>query len=105
MPRTSRAPTGRRTRIAARGYGFHHWALGTREFEADIARHEAAGTAIASRGIAVGGKVAYVDTFARLGGFIEYIELTPPVEDFLGMVRGAAQSWDGSDPIRRVGPG
>ena len=98
------SPSVYREVVAARGYGFHHWALGTRTFDADIAHHESAGTEIVAHGFAgVGGRVAYVDTFATLGGFIELIELTPPVDEFLAMVHSASRSWDGTDPIRRLG--
>src|SRR5262245_57574140 len=33
--------------IAQRGHGFHHWAIGSRGFEADVARYEAMGYPVA----------------------------------------------------------
>lgn len=88
-----------------RGYGFHHWAVSTRDFEGDLARYNEAGfeTAFYGEVPAVNGRAAYLDTSDALGGMIELIELNPQVEEFFAGMRRAADDWDGKDPIRRVG--
>jgi hypothetical protein len=91
--------------LDARGPGFHHWAFWTHHFDSDLRRHESSGRRVAATGVAgVGARTAFVDTFATLGGMIELIEITPKVEEFFAMVRGAAASWDGRDPVRMLGP-
>jgi len=99
------APSIFREVIDARGYGFHHWAVATSTFDDDLARYQARGNHVASSGVAaIGARVAYLDTQAALGSMVELIEVTAAVDQFFGMVREAAQSWDGSAPVRSLGP-
>jgi Glyoxalase/Bleomycin resistance protein/Dioxygenase superfamily len=101
----NRAPSVFRELIDSKGYGFHHWAVSTKDFDAELQRKEKAGGVIASScRVVVGARNAFVDTTASLGGMLEVIEVTPAVEEFFGMLRAASQSWDGSDPIRVLGP-
>lgn len=100
-----RAPSAFRDVIDARGYGFHHWAVSTREFDAELRRRERAGAVVAASGrVVIGARAAYIDTMASLGGMLEIIEITPAVEEFFGMVHAASVSWDGRDPVRVLGP-
>jgi hypothetical protein len=93
----SGAPSIFREMIDARGYGFHHWAVATPTFDADLARYLARGNHIASSGVVgIGARVAYLDTHASLGGMLELIEVTAAVDEFFGMVHEAAQSRDGA---------
>lgn len=97
-------PSVYRDVIAERGYGFHHWAVSTRSFDDDVARHKAAGAPLAFSGVAgVGGRAGYMDTTKTLGGMIELIEINDKVEEFFGMLHSAAQDWDGTDPVRSLG--
>lgn len=97
-------PSVYRDVIASRGYGFHHWAVSTRSFDDDVARHKAAGAPLAFSGVAgVGGRAGYMDTTKTLGGMIELIEINDKVEEFFGMLYSAAQDWDGTDPVRSLG--
>src|SRR5262249_47537963 len=67
-----RAPSIFRELIDSRGYGFHHWAVSTKDFDADLRHREKAGGVVASSGrVAVGARVAYLDTTASLGGMLE----------------------------------
>jgi hypothetical protein len=101
----NRAPSVFRELIDSRGYGFHHWAVSTREFDAEVRRRENAGGVVASScRVTVGGRAAYIDMTASLGGMLEVIEMTPAVEEFFGMMLAASRSWDGSDPVRVLGP-
>lgn len=97
-------PSVYREVVDRRGYGFHHWAVSTRTFDADVARHEAAGAPLAFYGVAgVGARAGYMDTTATLGGMIELIEITPTVEAFFGALWEPSRSWDGRDPVRTFG--
>ncbi|HEX4476271.1 MAG TPA: VOC family protein [Polyangiaceae bacterium] len=99
------APSIFREVIDTRGYGFHHWAVATSTFDVDLARYRARGNDVVSSGtVAIGARVAYLGTQDALGSMLEIIEVTPAVDEFFGMVREAAQSWDGSAPVRLLGP-
>lgn len=83
--------------------GFHHFAVASRDFDADLARYQGDGmTLAASARVAVGGRVAYLES-ASLPGLLEVIEMTAGAEQLFSMVRAASRDWNGSDPIRRVG--
>lgn len=92
--------------VRDKGYGcFHHWALSTETFDADVARYKAKGYEVAFYGevVPVGGKrFAYIDTRKDNGGMIELIELSPEVEGLFSMVKDMSNDWDGSDIIRRL---
>ena len=61
-------------------------------------------TLVASASVGLGGRVAYLETASRLGALLEVIEFTPAVEGVFGMIRAASESWDGTDPVRQMGP-
>lgn len=99
------APSPFREWVTARGYGLHHVGLFTRTFDTDLSRRTKSGAkVIASATVAIGGRCAYLETVPAAGSVLELIEVTPPVEEFFGMIHGAARSWDGTDPVRRLGP-
>lgn len=90
----------------ARGWGFHHYAMGARPegYDALLASHVTQGAEIAlDCEVGVGGRAAYVDTAKSLHGMIELIEVTPDVETLFGGIHQAGQNWDGRDPVRVVG--
>lgn len=86
---------------ALRGQGFHHVALIVDNLKAAMAHFEAAGhdTALYAE-VAPGVGFAMMDCVASLGHFVELYEPTPPLLAVYDLVRGAAQDWDGVDPIR-----
>lgn len=95
------SPSVFREVVEKRGYGFHHWAVSTRDFDGLVETHRARGNSLALYGVAdVGARAGYVDTFDDLGGMIELIELRPEVEQLFTVVRDAANAWDGHDPVR-----
>lgn len=97
-------PSVYRDVVERRGHGFHHWAVSTRTFDADVARHQRAGMSLAFSGVAgVGARAGYMDATATLGGMIELIEINPKVEEFFGALHAAGQGWDGTDPVRTLG--
>jgi hypothetical protein len=95
------APSVYREVIAKRGYGFHHWGIGSRDFDADVARYRQTGAELAFFAkVPSGGRVAYMDTTARLPGMVELIELNADFEPmFTGFYR-ASLGWDGKYPVR-----
>jgi hypothetical protein len=86
-----------------RRYGFHHWAVVTSRFDADVARLEDAGYEEAfSDLLPSGARVVYMDSTRDLPGMIELVERTPAQEEVYTAIWRASVDWDGSDPIRRT---
>lgn len=82
--------------------GFHHWGIGTEQFDEEVTRYKSRGyDEVFSGRVAVGDQYAYMDTQEDLGGMIELIKLTPAVRELFGNLEAAATDWDGADPIRR----
>jgi hypothetical protein len=97
-------PSTYREAIDRKGYGFHHYGIGSRDVDADIARYVDEGYELAFRaGVPTGGSVAYLDTKGALPGFIEVIELGPVMEETFTRFYAASLAWDGSDPVRPFG--
>lgn len=97
------APSVYREVVQKRGYGFHHWAIATDDFEGSVRHYEQQGFEMALYGVAgVGARAAYMDTYDQLGGMIELIEVTPKVDEFFGLLHDAAKGWDGQNPIRTL---
>lgn len=95
-------PSLYREMVEARGYGFHHWAVSTTDFEGDLKRFVAMGypEALYAR-VSVGARAAYVDANKALGAFIELIEINDKVNGLFASIKAAADNWDGKDPVRR----
>ncbi len=91
--------------VGRKGYGFHHWAVSTTSFDADLARYASSGNAevLYGRVEPVDARAAYVDTMAELGGMIELIEMNPAVEGLFSAVKEPSVNWDGKDPVRILG--
>lgn len=87
--------------IKERGYGFHHCAVGVRDFDTEVGLHQARGCEIALSDLPPRGvRIAYLDAGQDLPELIELIELADALEDmYLGMQQASAD-WDGADPIR-----
>lgn len=87
--------------IEARGHGFHHYGVGSRDFEGDVARYQERGYELAFRaGVPTGGSVGYMDTTGVLPGFVELIEIGDVMEQVFTRFYAASLGWDGSDPVR-----
>jgi hypothetical protein len=84
------------------GYGFHHHAIVTDDYEAETRRYADMGYEMAFFDILQGGRIAYFDTTRDLPGMTELIELTPTAEARQSRVWRSSLGWDGSDPIRRA---
>lgn len=100
------APSVYREVRDARGWGFHHYAVGveSNRYEATIREYVERGyEQVLEARVAVGARAAYVDARQDLEGMIEIIEMTPPVHELFGMIRNARIGWRGENPIRRIG--
>jgi hypothetical protein len=97
-------PSVYRETIDDHGYGFHHWGVGSRDFDGDVERYAAQGHELAFRaGVPTGGSIGFVDTKGALPGFIEVIELGEVMEEVFTRYYAASLGWDGSDPVRPFG--
>ncbi len=107
IEQTCDSPSPYRETVEKRGHGFHHWArtCPQGEYDSICEAYAADGFELAlEAAVTVGGRAAYVDTYDTLGGMIELIEMTPEVEELFAMIHHESRLWDGSDPVRRLGP-
>lgn len=88
--------------IAKRGYGFHHYAITSTNFDADLERYLARGFKVAFSDKLGDFRVVYLDTTAVLPGMLEIMELTPSADAWLTQMHRASVGWDGSDPVRKA---
>ncbi len=89
--------------VKKRGYGFHHFGLAVREFDAEVAAYLGKGYEIAFSATApMGMRVAYMDTEKELPGMVELIEGNQAFEDFFTPIFRASIVWDGKDAVRRL---
>lgn len=97
-------PSVYREVIERSGYGFHHFGVGTRDYDADLERHLANGFELAFQAwVPSGSRVGYLDTKGALPGFLELIELSEATEATFTRFYAASLSWDGQDPVRPSG--
>jgi hypothetical protein len=87
--------------LKARGaHGFHHWAVGARDFERTAELYRARGYQEAFTDTApepLGCRVIYFDTGRDLPGMLEVIEINAATEEAFHNIRKAAQEWNGKD--------
>lgn len=82
--------------VLRRGYGLHHWGIGTRRFDERLAAELAQGkevlyTARTGRGA----RIAYFEGPTPLHAMTELIEVTETSERFYAGIAGASRDWDG----------
>jgi len=89
--------------LKARGaHGFHHWAVGARDFEKTAAHYRSLGYQEAFSDTApepLGSRVIYFDTGRDLPGMLEVIEINAATEEAFHNIYKAAQEWNGKDHI------
>jgi methylmalonyl-CoA/ethylmalonyl-CoA epimerase len=84
--------------------GMQHMGVITESVPRDIARLKDAGIDAVQYGMTTGGmRFAYVSTDQHPGGMIELIESNPRMLQFFSKMQAAAQEWDGTNPVRRIG--
>ena len=82
--------------------GFHHTGLYCTDYDGERAAALKGGT-MAFEGLMMGARTCYIDTTQTLGFLTELVTANPVAEMVFGQIRAAAEGWDGSDPIRRLG--
>jgi hypothetical protein len=82
--------------------GMHHVAYWTEDFDGTMARAGAAGYRTAQVGRSAGTGFAYVDG-GPAAEFVEVMELTEITGGMMALIRDAAATWDGKDPVRNLG--
>jgi hypothetical protein len=85
-----------RKTLRSRGtHGFHHWAIGARNFDAAVAEFKSNGCEEAFSDISPRGvRIAYFDTTRDLPGMLEVIEMTAGVEEQYRYMYQAAKDRD-----------
>jgi catechol 2,3-dioxygenase-like lactoylglutathione lyase family enzyme len=82
--------------------GLHHLAFFVEDLDRAVDRLAGEGYEVALRAVTPGGiEMYFVDTVARYGHMLELYRPSDHLRAFYTMVAGAAQGWDGSDPVRR----
>jgi hypothetical protein len=87
--------------LKARGaHGFHHWAVGARDFEKAAAAYRARGYEEAFSDTApMGYRIVYFDTSRDLPGMLEVIEVNAAAEEGFHDMFHAAKEWDGKGHV------
>ncbi len=80
--------------------GFHHVALYSRNYDAEVAAYTAGGAVIAASGRVGRNRICYVDTTPTIGCMVELIEADDACDRIYAKIADTARDWDGKDPIR-----
>ena len=84
--------------------GLHHVCILVDDMAAARAAVAAAGGQVEQEAkVPGGGEVIYVDTGGGPGTMVEILKPAPGGRDFFAFMREAARTWDGSDPVRKLG--
>lgn len=99
------APSMYRDFLRAGYLGLQHVAYWTEAFDADLARLTAQGLKVAMSGeVGERGRFVYFEQSAHAGAHpgsvIELSEVAGPKGKLFTMIREAAETWDGRDPVR-----
>lgn len=83
--------------------GFHHIAIIADDFAADVANFESAGYPVATQfTTGPNSGIAFIDTRPLLGHMIELYQNKTAIMGLYGMVREAADSWDGETLVAQT---
>lgn len=100
-----RLPSVYREMVERTGYGFHHYAVPTATFDADVARYRAMGYELAFSDVSPrGSRIAYMDSTRAVHGMVELVEMSDRLEAIYRAFHHASVGWDGRDPVRRTAP-
>jgi hypothetical protein len=83
---------------------FHQLSTVTPDYDGKKAHYEGLGYEIAAESLTGKFRVAFVDTLADFGFYTEVVESTPGFLSNLSKLAQASAAWDGSDPVRMLGP-
>jgi hypothetical protein len=97
------SPSAYREFLDAGGEGFHHLAWWAEDFEAVARAAEEAAWPVVHEGDTGGmARFAYYDPGGVTSTVVEVMELTDATRWLADTVRRAADTWDGSDPVRNL---
>lgn len=98
------APSMYRDFLRAGREGLQHVAFWPDDYDAALEAARARGVAVGQSG-AIGerGRFAYLETEAHPGTVVEISEVSGAKGRFFAHIAEAARTWDGSEPIRRMG--
>ncbi len=98
-------PTTYREFLESGEEGLQHIAYWTTEYQSDRDELLAAGHRIGQEGQIQGpdGRFAYFDTNGHRGTVMELSDVSGSKGECFERLRGVAQDWDGSRPVRKVG--
>lgn len=97
------APSALRDLYRSDETGVHHVAYFVPDLTDALNELRSRGVALALEAVTTGGVAfAMADLSADLGHMLELYEQRDDLQKFYAYVRRAAQSWDGSDPVRRL---
>ena len=86
--------------VNRRGYGLHHLAVSTRDFEGECAKYRASGFEPVFEAAAEGGlRVAYFDTLATLPGMLEVMDMPASIEARWAALQASCANWNGREAI------
>lgn len=89
--------------LAERGPGFHQLAYWVEDFGAALAAAGSAGFPVVWEGSGdIGVPFAYLEPPSGAVAIIEIMELNDITRGMAALVEGAAQGWDGGDPVRSL---
>ena len=99
------APSSYRDFLRAGHEGLQHVAFWTERFDADAAKAAQRGYRPLQSGCAGGpdGRFVYYATEAHPGTIVELSEVSGPKGAFFAHIRETARTWQGEEPIRRMG--
>jgi hypothetical protein len=83
---------------------FHQIATVSPDYDDKKAYYQELGYEIAAESLSGRVRTAYVDTVADFGFYTEVVESTPGFLANLDKIARMAASWDGTDPVRMLGP-
>lgn len=97
-------PSAVREMFGANEEGLHHVACFVDDLATATKHYGASGYPLAQAASTAGGvNFNFLDARERLGHMIELYEPSTMLTGFYGMVRDAANGWDGSEPLRMLG--
>ena len=82
--------------------GFHHVAMIVPDVAQEVERYRTLGFETALAGRFGNAEFAYIDTVSAIGHMTEILPDNAMLRGFFGMVRRAAEEWDGTDIIREL---
>jgi len=100
----NQAPSMYRDFLARGSEGLQHVACWTESFDAELERLTGQGLRVGQSGcIGENGRFVYFETEQHPGTVLELSEINGPKGRFFRHIAEAAEGWDGSEPIRRMG--